>query len=147
MKKVLFSILSLLVLFVIPASAQDAEDDKKQQIDAWKVSFITKRLNLTPAEAKVFWPIYNQYETELETLRKNHRNARQAMKDDFSAMSDKEIEKMVDAEIAFKQNEIDILKKYHAQFKQVLPMKKVAKLYKAEEDFKKEILKRYRQQQ
>ncbi|QQR95672.1 MAG: hypothetical protein IPJ93_02755 [Bacteroidota bacterium] len=55
-------------------------------------------------------------------------------------MSDKEVEKVVDDEIVFRQSELDIIKKYHAQFKQVLPIKKVARLYQAEEDFKKELL-------
>ncbi|MBK7855460.1 MAG: hypothetical protein IPJ79_11655 [Bacteroidetes bacterium] len=36
-------------------------------------------------------------------------------------------------------------KKYHAQFKQVLPSKKVAILYRSEEDFKRELLDRIRE--
>jgi ABC-type uncharacterized transport system substrate-binding protein len=50
-------------------------------------------------------------------------------------------EKLVDGEIIFRQQELDIIKKYHAQFKKILPIKKVALLYKAQEDYKKELLK------
>jgi hypothetical protein len=57
-------------------------------------------------------------------------------------MSDPEIEKFVDSEVAFRQAELDVLKKYQVQFKKVLPIRKVAKLIRAEEDFKRELLKR-----
>ena len=63
-----------------------------------------------------------------------------AARDEFDTMADKDVEKLVDGEIAFRQAEIDVLKKYNPQFKKVLPMKKVAKLYRAEEDFKRELL-------
>ncbi len=131
-----------MALASISSFAQEGSDveSRKEKIEAMKVSFITKKMNLTPEEARAFWPVYNQYENELELLRKNHRRDRQAAREDFSAVSDREIERMVDAVIAFRQGEVDILKKYHALFKQVLPVKKVAMLYKAEDDFKKELL-------
>ena len=60
-------------------------------------------------------------------------------------MGEKEIEKFVDSELTFRQSELDLLKKYHGQFKQVLPIKKVAMLYRAEEDFKRELLDRIKE--
>ena len=91
-------------------------------------------------EAKKFWPVYNQFQDELSSLRQKRRGDRREAKQDFDQLSDKEVEKVVDDEIVFRQSELDIIKKYHAQFKQVLPIKKVARLYQAEEDFKKELL-------
>ena len=55
-------------------------------------------------------------------------------------MSDKEIEQTVDSEIIFRQKELDLQKEYHSKFKAVLPIKKVARLYQAEEQFKKVLL-------
>ena len=107
-----------------------------------KIGFITDRLDLTPEEAKTFWPVYNQYQKELDDLRKKRREERHDAKQDFENLNDKEVEKVVDGEIAFRQNELDIQKKYHAQFKQALPIKKVALLYRTEEDFKRELLKK-----
>lgn len=114
--------------------------EKREQIEAMKVAFLTRKLNFTPEEAKVFWPVYNQYQDEIEKLRENRRSEMKANRNEFDSMSDKDVEKIVDGEIAFRQNELDILKKYNPQFKKVLPMKKVAKLYRAEEDFKRELL-------
>lgn len=129
-----------LLLFSSTVYSQEFSD-KNEAIAAMKVSFITRKLNLTPKEAQAFWPVYNQYEEELETLRKNHRKMLNDAKDDFSELSDADIEKMVDEQVRFKQNEIDVLKKYHPQFKKALPVKKVVLLYRAEEEFKRHLIK------
>src|SRR5690349_20149182 len=118
------------------------QGEKKEEIEAMKVGFLTQKLDLTPEEAKTFWPVYNQYQGELDKLREGHRQDRKAARDEMETMSDKDLEKIVDGEIAFRQSELDIMKKYNSQFKSVLPMKKVAKLYRAEEDFKRELLQR-----
>ena len=133
--------LSYILLFLSLQGFAQGGTSKKEALEALKVAFITQRLNLTPEEAQVFWPIYNQFETETETLRKKRREEKVAAMDDVSKLSDKEIEKLVDGEIIFRQQELDIIKKYHAQFKKILPIKKVALLYKAQEDYKKELLK------
>ena len=117
----------------------------RERVEAMKVGFITQRLNLSPEEAKVFWPVYNKYRDELENLRKSHRDNLVDAKMNIDELPDKEVEKTVDAELIFRQNELDLLKKYHAQFKQVLPIKKVAMLYRAEEDFKRELLDRIKE--
>jgi hypothetical protein len=112
----------------------------REKVESMKVGFLTERLNLTSEEAKVFWPVYNKYEDELEVLRTSRRENLMNAKKNFDEMNDRDIEKAVDNEIAFRQNELDLLKKFHPQFKQVLPIKKVAKLYRAEEDFKRKLL-------
>ncbi len=45
-----------------------------EKIEALKVAFISKDLNLTPQEAERFWPIYNQYSAELRFDFKNYPN-------------------------------------------------------------------------
>ncbi|MBL7924569.1 MAG: hypothetical protein JNL88_10265 [Bacteroidia bacterium] len=119
--------------------------EKMEDIEAMKIGFITKRLSLSPDEAKRFWPVYDQFADEMKAIRESRFSRMKDLKDDFDSMTDKDAEKAVDSEIAFRQQEVDVLKKYHAQFKQILPIKKVAKLYRAEEEFKRELLDRIRE--
>lgn len=144
--KTIKSILLISLLLIGAAGFSQAPDGKaeerKEDIEAMKIGFLTKRLSLTPDEAKSFWPVYNQFHDELENLRKARRKEVRDAKIDVSDMSDKDVEKVVDNEIVFRQHELDIMKKYHSQFKQVLPIKKVAVLYRTEEDFKRELLQR-----
>lgn len=121
--------------------------DRKEQIESMKIAFITRKLDLTPDEAKRFWPVFNQYTDELQGLRKDRRDRNRDAREDFEKLNDKEVEKLVDEEIIFRQQELDITKKYHAQFKSVLPVKKVARLYQAQEEFKRELLERIKNRQ
>src|ERR1041385_3852112 len=52
---------------------QESQRAIPERVEAFKVGFLTQRLNLTPTEAKAFWPVYNEYEAELEKLRKTRR--------------------------------------------------------------------------
>ena len=146
MKKYLFCLLAFCSTTVF-AQPQDEAPRKpaRERVEAMKVGFLTQRLNLTPEEAKVFWPVYNKYQDELEVLRKSRRENLANAKLNFDEMPEKDVEKAVDSELGFRQSELDVLKKYHSQFKQVLPIKKVAKLYRAEEDFKRELLDRIKE--
>ena len=118
----------------------ERQNEKRENIEAMKIGFITKKLNLTPEEAQKFWPVYNQYSDKLHEIRKKRRQNYKDAKQKFNELSDKEVEQAVDNEMADRQKELDIQKEYHSKFKAVLPIKKVAKLYAAEEQFKMELL-------
>ncbi|MOA32901.1 hypothetical protein D3C78_1541570 [compost metagenome] len=53
---------------------------------------------------------------------------------------------MILNDFSVKQRELDLERKYYDKFKKVLSMKKVAKFYMAEEQFKRELIKRLRSQ-
>ena len=116
--------------------------ERKENIESMKIAFLTRRLDLNPEEAKKFWPVYNGFTDETKKLRNDRKDRMRDAREDFDKMNDKDVEKLIDSEVIFRQQELDIVKKYHGQFKEVLPMKKVALLYKAEEDFKKELIER-----
>ncbi len=130
----------LTFLFFTTAIIAQERRPAKERVDAMKIGFLTERLNLTSEEAKIFWPVYNMYSDELEKLRKSRRENIINTKENLDELSDAELEKNVDNEIIFRQNELEIIKKYHPQFKKILPIKKVAKLYKSEDDFKRRLL-------
>src|SRR5262245_28037750 len=110
-----------------PPDGPGPTPQQMEKIKTMKIGFLTERLNLSSEEAKTFWPVYNKYQDELETLRKNHREDVEKLRSG-DELSDKELEKLVDGELAFRQQEIDIMKKYNPEFKKILSIKKVAKL-------------------
>jgi hypothetical protein len=132
---------AILLMLTASAALFAQPQEKQEKIEAMKVAFITTKLDLTPQEAQVFWPVYNEYENKMEDIRKKRRKDLESAKETLDAMSDKEIEALVDNEMAMRQKELDIQKEYNTRFKAVLPVRKVAKLYAAEEQFKRELLK------
>ncbi len=149
MKFIGVAILILLVGNSLLAQPLDKEDDPKerQRIESLKIAFITKKLNLSPEEAQRFWPVYNQFNTEMESNKRDSKLIRKAMGDEFATMSDPEIEKFTDEIIAQRRKEVEITEKYYAQFKKVLPIRKVALLYKSEREFRRQLLDEVRNRQ
>jgi Spy/CpxP family protein refolding chaperone len=115
---------------------------QKEKVEAMRIAFLTNKLDLTPEEAQKFWPVYNEFQKKREELHKKHREEEKQMRSKIDSLSDKQVEAMVDAEMAFRQKNLDLEKEYHAKFKSVLPIKKVAKLYRAEEQFARHLLER-----
>jgi Spy/CpxP family protein refolding chaperone len=138
-KQILISLL-LTLLVSIGTFAQgrgSGNQEKRENIEAMKIAFITQKLELTPEEAQQFWPVYNQYSEKTKELRKKRRQGnREARQQNFDELSDKEVEQLVNEDIANRQKELDLQKEYNEKFKAILPIKKVAKLYAAEEQFK-----------
>ena len=149
MKKLIYTLFfSFLCLFSyesVIAQAGGGRGERMKDIESMKIAFITKRLSLTPEEAKVFWPVYDEYSTEMKSVRENRVSNLKEAKGEIDNLSDKEVDNIIADDIALRQQEVDILKKYHPRFKQVLPIKKVAKLFKAEEEFKRELLEKIRE--
>ena len=125
-------------VFAIVAIAQPGT--KRDKIEALRVSFISSKVNLTTQETQLFWPLYNEYNDKVENVKKTFRQ--QYIKDvDFTNVSDKQAEAYLNAELNVKQKEYELYKEYFEKFKKILPIKKIALIRRAEEDFKKELIK------
>ena len=61
--------------------------------------------------------------------------------------SDDEIAKSIANHFEIRQTELNLDKAYHEKFIKVLPIKKVGKLYRADHDFKRELLKKIKNHQ
>ncbi len=116
----------------------------KEKIEAMKVSFITEKLSLTPEEAQKFWPVYNQFKAEMKEIKKAGKMPNGEARPNIETMTEKEAATFAEQRFITEQKALDIKKKYHEEFKKILPVKKVAQLYIAEEQFKRELLKQMR---
>ena len=120
--------------------------EKKEQIKAMKVAFLTTELNLTSNEAEKFWPIYNTFDDKQFELR------HQKMKGSFRKMDDNELDQLSEKEAnalltQIESNEEELFnlrKKFISNLRGVLPSVKIIKLRKAEEDFNRKLLQQYR---
>jgi hypothetical protein len=125
----------LYILIFVFVSFTSFSQGKKEKIEALRVAFITQQLNITADESQKFWPVYNEYMDKVKASRKEYRSTSTVF------TTDKEAQDFLDAELLFKQRELNLYKEYYDKFKKILPLKKVALLRQAEEDFKKELLK------
>ncbi|MBN8702895.1 MAG: hypothetical protein J0M08_07510 [Bacteroidetes bacterium] len=138
-------ILITLILLLCTGLLHAQQGNGKERIESLKVAFITKRIDLTSKEAQQFWPLYNEYQQKREDLKIVQRQNRKNLKDSYEGMPDKEIEAMIDDDILLKQKDLDLQKELHKKLKLILSSKKIALLYKAEDDFKRELLKQLKE--
>lgn len=45
---------------MMPPPIEQLSKEHRAQLESFRIQFITKKLNLTPAEAEKFWPVYNE---------------------------------------------------------------------------------------
>ena len=111
-------IILLLILFGGFFSSAPAQDELRDggKLQAYKIAFLTKKLNLTPEEAQKFWPIYNKYEEELRAARLENRQKKST-------------------EIATEEKILNIRKKYNGEFSKALSTEKINNLFKSEREF------------
>jgi hypothetical protein len=131
MKKGMINMAAIIALTVlgITVSAQppQAPAGKGERVEALRIAFISQRLNLTPEEAERFWPVYNQYHSELKTLRNNF------------GMGPGKPQLTAEQSLDFEQKKLDLKKKYKAQFEGALGKEKLNTLYNLEEEFRKKL--------
>ena len=138
-------LLIIILLFSIHSFAQSQMEDKKEQIRALKVGFITNELALTTDEAAKFWPIYNAYDDKQFEIRHQKMKAfKQRMDADLEKMSEKEASALL-AQMENTEDDLyQIRKKFISNIKGILPSVKIIKLKKAEDDFNRKLLQQYR---
>ncbi len=139
-KNIIFICLLGLSLLVKAQKPQQNEDDRREKAEAYKIAFITEKLELTPKEAEVFWPVYNEYNTKVKVLREKDRERTKTFKGQATKSSDQESERFMNEYFAFRQQELELTRKYVTEFKKVLPVHKVARLITLEQEFKHQLL-------
>lgn len=117
---------SMIGLFAMPyvAKAQDGSSDAKAQMKldmaaarANKKALVGQNMNLTDAQAKAFWPIYDAYEAKIEKLEDRHAAEVNSFVKSFQAMTDAQANKKLDDVIQIKQDRLAIQKEFIPKFR------------------------------
>ncbi len=129
-------IAKILLLFALTPLASFSQSEK-DKVELLRVSFITKRLEFTNAEAEKFWPVYNEYNDKIKAIRKNLRQSYRKAPD---ALTEAEAEELYTLDLKSKQAELDLHRQYGEKIKSIIGVKKSVKLKIAEEEFKREVI-------
>lgn len=141
-----YFIVAVLALFSLVRTAAFAhqEGDWQEKMRAERVAFLTTAMELTPAEAEKFWPVYNSMEAERRASFGKVMRAYKALSDGVAAgKTDKELEVLVNDYTTANKNSHSIEAKYTPQLIKILSVSKVAKLFVAEEEFRRQQIGRW----
>jgi hypothetical protein len=139
LKYILF--LLMIFSFYIPIKAQTDDDEKFENFKSRRIAFISEQVKLTPKEAEVFWPVYNEFDAKRQTINKERLKTAKYYLINKESLSENEASDLADKIIALQKKEAQLSEEYNSKFKAVLPSSKVLKLYQAELQFKRQLLK------
>jgi hypothetical protein len=116
--------------------------DQREKIEAHKVAYITDKLDLTPEEAQIFWPLYNANRDKIEKEQAAFRSKYRLADMDLDDISDEAATERLDAQLEHEQKMLDMRKAFNKELKKILPPQKILKLIQAEQQFKVELMKK-----
>jgi hypothetical protein len=126
----------MLLVFVGTAVAQDSPADDMQivldKVKADKKLLVSDNMQLTAAEAKAFWPVYEQYQSELFLIRARTARLIVDYANAYDTMSKSVAKKLLDDLIALQALRPKLNTQYVPKFRKILPDIKVVRYYQIE---------------
>ena len=131
-----------LALPTLPATAQDKAMSNtemeilRQKIIADKKLVVASNMDLSEADAKAFWPIYDAYQKDLQQI--NERIGKglaayaEALKEGKGTIPDATAKKLLDEMVAIEEAEVALKRSYIPKLNAVLPPAKVARYIQME---------------
>jgi len=138
MKKILNTIF-IITLIIGTLAAQEEKDQIRERLHAKRIAFITDKLALTSKEAQDFWPLYNAFKKKEKSIRKETGKMGR-----IQELTNAEVEVLIEKHLEKEERLLAAKRSFFKEAKQVLPIKKLAKLPRVERKFKELILKQAR---
>lgn len=148
-KKMKFEMKYFFILYVLFISAftvkgQRTEDRQGgERIRAMKVGMITHELKLNENQAEKFWPIYNSFYDEKLAIHRSIRNL--SNRNANKAVSNDELLKKQEEILEFKQDELNLEKRYRDNFLKVISAQQYTKLLETERKFNQMLLEKLKE--
>ena len=118
--------------------AQDKPADNMQilreKLRADKKLVVATNMDLTETEAKGFWPIYDQYQKDLDKINQRIAKLLDSYADDFrkKSITDEKAKKLIEDAVGIDKAEADLKTSYAPKLSKVLPTKKVVRYLQIE---------------
>ena len=137
------AVIALVIGLVVTApfaTAQDKPQDKPadnmqivlQAIRADKKLLVAENMQLTEAEAKTFWPVYESYQQELFLLRARTMKLVRDYADGYDQMTNDTAKKLLDEYVTIEALGLKLRQAYLPKFRKALPEVKVARYFQIE---------------
>lgn len=136
---------TFLALFLLgSACLQAQQEDNQEKIKALKVAFFTEQLSLTSKEATVFWPMYNAYESEKESIMSQKRREVFDKIGGSQPYSEEEARAILSRYQELEEREEALNRQFQTELAAKFSATRTLKLFRAEHEFRKRLLREFR---
>lgn len=138
-KKTMGVVMAIMLLGVAAQSvAQDKRADNMQilrdKIKADKKLIVATNMELTESEAKTFWPVYDEYQRDLQNINRQIAGLLDRYAADFhsKSLTDEKAKKLIDEALAIEQSEANLKSTYAPKLSKALPVIKAVRYLQIE---------------
>jgi len=132
----LIVLVAMLTVFIVSSIAQEKPADNMQivreKIQTDKRLFVAENMNLTESEAKVFWPVYENYQKDLGKLIDKTVKLIDNYGAFYQTMTEEAAKELINGYLVIEGDRVTLMKSFLPKFRKVLPEKKVARYYQLE---------------
>ena len=131
-----------LVGFAVPTFPQEKPANNQEiiheKLKADKKLIVAKYMELTESEAKRFWPVYEDYQKDLQKINERLLSLLQSYAADYrnNSLTDEKAKKLLDEWIALEQDEAKHRGSYAPKVLKALPPKKAARYLQIENEYR-----------
>ena len=130
--------LAALMACAVPAIAQEMSDSNmeilKQKLKADKKLLVAGNMDLSEADAKKFWPVYDAYQKDLEQVNQKLAQTIKEYAEAFNKgpIQDNTAKKLLNEALSTEEQETKLKRTYAEKLEKVLPYSKVARYIQIE---------------
>ena len=127
-----------LMACAVPAIAQEMSDSNmeilKQKLKADKKLLVAGNMDLSEADAKKFWPVYDAYQKDLEQVNQKLAQTIKEYAEAFNKgpIQDNTAKKLLNEALSTEEQETKLKRTYAEKLEKVLPYSKVARYIQIE---------------
>ena len=141
MKKLL---IFYLTFFIFQTGFSQKERLSREKVNAYKKLFLSDKLKLNPNIEIDFWKAYKSYEDSLYQLWDNNKNNFRKVADEMS-FSDPEYAQLINDYMDYEKKKVELRGQLISELREVLSPRKTYELFRLEEDFRREMMKKLRE--
>ena len=141
MKKLL---IFYLTFFIFQTGFSQKERLSREKVNAYKKLFLSDKLKLNPNIEIDFWKAYKSYEDSLYQLWDNNKNNFRKVADEVS-FSDPEYAQLINDYMDYEKKKVELRGQLISELREVLSPRKTYELFRLEEDFRREMMKKLRE--
>ena len=109
-----------------------------EKLKADKKLIVSKYMDLTEAEAKKFWPVYDEYQKDLQKIHERMGSLLKSYAAEYrgQSLTDEKAKKLLDEWLALEQDDAKQRKSYVPKVLKALPAKKSARYLQIENEYR-----------
>jgi hypothetical protein len=132
MKLLMVPVLGLLL--AVPALAQTRSDVEvtRADIQADRKAIVADNLPLTDAQGAAFWPVYQEYRTEMSKIGDRALKLVTDYASGYDTLTDAQATALMTEHLAIQKDVVKVKEKYRTRFEKAIPAKLVLRFYQIE---------------